>query len=88
MTSYDLCLCRFLLAVHFNCHNDFQCCAVSNTSKKFSVMVVFQSQLKAAEQYFLFLSFFFPLSNESSQAVLPFGVVYYPAQGEILNILS
>lgn len=37
----------------------FQCCAVANTSKKFSDVVVFQFQLKAAEQYFLFLSFFF-----------------------------
>ena len=26
----------------------FQCCAVSNTSKKFSDVVVFQFQLKAA----------------------------------------
>ena len=39
----------------------FQCCAVANTFKKFSDVVVFQSQLKAAEQYFRFLSlsFFF-----------------------------
>ena len=61
----------------------FRCCAVLNASKQFSDVVIFQSQLKAAEPYLLFLSF----SNESYQAVLPFSAVYYPAQSEILNIL-
>lgn len=37
----------------------FWCCAVLNASKQFSDVVVFQSQLKAAKPYLLFLSFFF-----------------------------
>ena len=39
----------------------FRCCAVLkfNAFKQFSDVVVFQSQLKAAELYLLFLSFFF-----------------------------